>query len=369
MKKIIITVTFVLIAVTATFGQQKVAIYVTGGETEGIDKTLRYELMSALHKHKDKYILVERQIDYTDIVKNELCYQMSGHVDDNDIVCVGKQFGAELVCIGEVSKLLGDIKIIARFVDVTTVEIKDIKSARVPSKMIDPQNIEKICKEVAENLIAGESKGDTYVLQKERASKKPPKTTCITKGGCFGLDVGVSKGFRLYLQSSNYSISEANNKIIFAVAPRYTYYFSPYFGLDFKINGNFGLNSYYDHRIAGTIIKEGEGYFYTVQLLPGIRGNTPTFYKCMSGYAAFRLGYGIGNANFNYIYYLSNGDWETERRTHLLNGFCMEAELGVNITKKIFTGFAYTLECHKRNEAFDIVSIFALRVGFNFGKK
>ena len=387
MKKIIITVTFALLAVTATFGQQKVAIYVTGGENEGIDKTLRYELMSALHKHKDKYILVERQITYLDIVQNEMCYQRSGQVDDNDIVCIGKQLGAEMVCIGEVNKLLGSIQISARFVDVLSVEIKTVKSLIVPGTSPSANDVVVSCKKLAAMLV-GEINDDETEQPKERTktttpktTNKTPKPTCITKGGCFGLDVGVGFGLGLLVQDNRsyldgHLMTKASNPhtgITFAIGPRYTYSFSPHFGAGFKLNVTFGLTSASVHEVYGNRYEYGNGHYYTVQFLPGIRGNSPTFYKCMSVYGVIRLGYGIGNSKYQYddMYYENHWNWvedKTGYRTQLLSGFCMETELGVNITKKIFAGFVYNIQCYYSNYNGEILSIIALRVGYNFGK-
>lgn len=170
MKKLYILL-IVLMFVNLAFGQQKIAIYVTGGEDDGIDKVLRQQLMSALNRNRDKYIPVERQITYIDIVKNEMCYQQSGFVDDNDIVCVGKQLGAELVCIGEISKLFGNIVISARFVDVVTVEIKAIESLTVQKISPTATDVIERCKTLAA-IMVGEIKDEKTADEKTREAQK-----------------------------------------------------------------------------------------------------------------------------------------------------------------------------------------------------
>jgi len=142
-----------VIFVSTIFGQQKVAIYVTGEKDKGIDKELSHQLLEALNRNRNKYIPVERQINYNDIVKSEICYQHSGFVADEEIVCVGKQFGAELVCVGEVRKLFGDIVIEARFIDVLTVEIKGTASERIQNNLLTAANVENGCKIVAAKLV------------------------------------------------------------------------------------------------------------------------------------------------------------------------------------------------------------------------
>jgi len=134
--------------------------------------------------------------------------------------------------------------------------------------------------------------------------------------------------------------------------------FNPYFGIDFlKINW-----------ITDVIITDfGIPWKMVLQLMPGIRGNSPVFFKCMSVYSAFRLGYGM---DFRFDYGINEllGFELLPKRN--FEGLCFETELGLNLTPTVFAGFAYNY--HKYFfEGVDsklAMHTFSFRVGFNFGK-
>ena len=198
------------------------------------------------------------------------------------------------------------------------------------------------------------------------------QSQCVKKSA-FGLDFGVGTAKGIYLPFTtidNFVFKEyaASSKFVaFALAPRFTYSPISYLGIDFiKLNGCFGLHS------------PSSNYSYNVQFMTGVRGNTPAFFKCMSGYAAVRLGYGIGSAKYEHteIVYKEKGYCtSTITKNAKLNGFCLDAELGLNITPTILVGFIYNMQmaptipeviisAPSRNQQ----HIFAFLLGFNFGK-
>ena len=215
----------------------------------------------------------------------------------------------------------------------------------------------------------GQRKKDV-VYSKDVTTIKTSKnySNCITKGHTFGLDLGIGgSAFGLWLNGAEHG---RHSNWSLAVGPRYTYNFIPYFGVDFiKVNCIIGLNAH-SYRYS---FDTGGGYYCAAQFLIGIRGNTPTFFKCMSGYMAFRLGYGIGNANYKYADYDGYLDvYYAGRRNQLLSGFCFETELGLNLTKMVFVGLVFNMQGYKAPEYVGGTrygDTFALRVGFNFGKK
>jgi hypothetical protein len=196
---------------------------------------------------------------------------------------------------------------------------------------------------------------------------------CVKKKA-FGLDFGVGTAKGIYLHTStskehNVVKEYANSStfVAFAFAPRFTYSPIPYLGIDIiKLNGNFGLRSSISN------------YSYNVQFLTGVRGNTPAFFKCMSGYAAVRLGYGIGSTKYEHteIIYKNAGYCTiSTAKEAKLNGFCLETELGLNITPTILVGFTYNMQTAPNIPEAIIAApsrnqqhIFAFLVGFNFGK-
>jgi hypothetical protein len=189
--------------------------------------------------------------------------------------------------------------------------------------------------------------------------------TGIHKTDAFGLDLGIgSLMFKEhYLSYSNYtgginSFDIKQSYPVFAVGVRYTHLFNPYIGADvMKVNLNCPFRA-----------KREEG-FINMQLMTGIRGITPVFFKTMSGYAVVRMGYGFR---------FPVKDVEDDK---FLHGIAFETELGLNLTRSIFIGFSYNLlnlfvdvnsdnsywhepqYLYSENVNFNT---YALRIGFNF---
>ena len=209
---------------------------------------------------------------------------------------------------------------------------------------------------------------------KKGKAKGGTQNQCVKKL-VFGLDLGIGYalfGLELntvsnYREGVRYDMYERIPCIIsFDLAPRFTWNIIPYFGIDFiKINGNFGL--------LGTGHETGANgkNYYKAQLLSGIRGATPNFFKCMSGYGAFRIGYGLGEANYQHTEPLTfNEDVVYYSNDGILNGFCFEAEFGFNITRTFLVGVSYNHQYYDTGQHTFLTShrTVALRVGFNFGK-
>jgi len=150
------------------------------------------------------------------------------------------------------------------------------------------------------------------------------------KKDAFGLDLGLGYGFGMYqkYRFGNVYDTRIYKAFPFSLGVRYMHHFNHYVGADFiKINW------------AATL-----GWSSSIQFMTGVRGNTPTFGKCMSGYGALRLGYGLGMG-----------------RTP--NSACFETELGLNLTRTIFVGVSYNFHSFEyRRQAVEF------RLGFNFGK-
>jgi len=170
-------------------------------------------------------------------------------------------------------------------------------------------------------------------------SKKQSFKSCV-KNTAFGLDIGIGGGKESKVFSS-------------ALGIRVMHHFSPYFGIDF-----FKINWITDVGIDGVI----NPWTMKLQLMPGVRGNSPAFYKCMSVYGAFRLGYGMHVAT-GYSSGLLKGVTD-------FKGLCLETELGINLTSTIFVGFSYNYHNGFGNyfKSSPWQHTFSTRFGFNFGK-
>jgi hypothetical protein len=177
-------------------------------------------------------------------------------------------------------------------------------------------------------------------LSQQQPQQQRERATNCAKKLAFGLDVGLGGSFA----SAN---TGARSITLFAPALgfRLMTHINPYFGIDcFKFNWITDVN---------TTAKDKNGnvpYAIRLQLMPGVRGNTPSFGKCMSGYAAFRLGWGmdVGDEHFE--------------------GFCIETEVGMNFSRTVFAGFAYNYHRYFGYNYGFAVHTLSFRVGFNFGK-
>jgi len=159
-------------------------------------------------------------------------------------------------------------------------------------------------------------------------SKQKSTTDCVNNVA-FGLDMGLGGSLDYETFASSLGI-------------RVVRHFNPYFGIDF-----FKINWITD---VSTIVGYN-AWMMRLQIMPvGFRVNTPVFNKCMSGYAAFRLGYGM------IFYHQESPDFR---------GLCLETELGLNLTRTVFAGFAYNY--HKDFGFVDFHTL-SFRLGFNFGK-
>lgn len=118
------------------------------------------------------------------------------------------------------------------------------------------------------------------------------------------------------------------------------------FAIDFGIGGGqgstgFDLGVRYQHNFAPFIgwdvlsVKAAfptEGTFDEapdLQIMTGVRGTTPNFYKNMSAYASIASGYGFSTDSSAY-----NND----------GGVCAEIGVGINLCKYVYMGYAFNFQ-------------------------
>jgi hypothetical protein len=185
----------------------------------------------------------------------------------------------------------------------------------------------------------------TSINRNSNLSSKQQSATNCAKNTAFGLDMGFGGSF--YANHNNRTKSTTSFAPTLGI--RVMHHFNPYFGIDF-LKLNWITDVFYSEM--------DEGWTMRLQIMPGIRGNSPTFFKCMSVYSAFRLGYGM---DFRFATLSGVSHFE---------GLCLETELGLNLTPTFFAGFAYN--CHnyfvKGSDSKVAMHTFSFRLGFNFGK-
>jgi len=259
---------------------------------------------------------------------------------------------------------------IKKYVDIATSEVKQIYGAdailTLKTQVKDNENGEIVIV-VTGIPIKWTSYKPIADYNREKSSTK--HKTGIHKTDALGVDIGIGalvfkkEEVRVY---DPYSGSGATYEIkrgypVFAVGIRYMHHFNPYFGADFmKINFNCPFRAV---RNAG---------FMNLQFMTGIRGNTPHFFKTMSGYGAVRMGYGF---HFNW------DGGELLKKEEIMHGIAFETEVGLNLSSSVFIAFSYNLMSsfvdvfyssgyyHQSQYQYTAninYHTYALRLGFNF---
>lgn len=135
MEKQILTVIAVFTAVIAFSQGNKVAVFDPVDKSEsGMAEVFREVLSTDLSKNKD-YVPVERKMIKSVIKESE--YQASGMVDENTASKLGKQMGADYVCVSLMKKIGNGYFLTAKLVDVNTalVSIQERIMAKSQSEL------------------------------------------------------------------------------------------------------------------------------------------------------------------------------------------------------------------------------------------
>ena len=151
MKKIIeiiLVLMLSLLSLTSFAQQKKVAVYVTGQQTD-INKVLGDKLVEAFAK-SGKYIAIERTSSFLAELSKEQNYQRTGAVDDNEVSRIGKQFGVQLVCVADISEAYGQKYVSARLIDVETAEI--INATNMSSQLNSMEELKRVSNTIAMEL-------------------------------------------------------------------------------------------------------------------------------------------------------------------------------------------------------------------------
>ncbi len=110
-----------MLIATIITAQKKVAVFNPKEDnTTGMSDIVR-EVFSTGLSNSDKYIPVERTM--IDQVLKENKYQSSGMVDESKVSKLGKQMGADYVCVSIIKKMGNNYFVTAKLVDVTTATV------------------------------------------------------------------------------------------------------------------------------------------------------------------------------------------------------------------------------------------------------
>ncbi|MBR4229520.1 MAG: hypothetical protein IKR83_02280 [Bacteroidales bacterium] len=170
---------FLLIALLLLGGtsnaQKKVAVYVTPSENidDGTKKIVGSELVSAIVKNKD-FSAVERTSDFLSRISAEHEYQRGGAVDNLQLSELGKQFGADYVCVADIIAYKESYYIQARLINVKEATVTN--TAKQISRLDGISEIVNTAEKIATDLFGMEQLKDT-----KSAYYDKNYSTCITQ--------------------------------------------------------------------------------------------------------------------------------------------------------------------------------------------
>lgn len=121
-KLILISIIGLLLFGNVLNAQNKVAICVIGGNDSGINKVLADKLVESFVK-SGRYTAIERSSSFLSELSKEQKFKDTGSFNDNDLVSIAKTLEVDLICVSEVSEVLGEKYVSARLINVETTEI------------------------------------------------------------------------------------------------------------------------------------------------------------------------------------------------------------------------------------------------------
>ena len=122
MKKILLTLMMAIVLFVAPSQAQnqrlKLAVYATGN-IDALLKNIAQNNASTELVNCGRYQMIERSAEFLRFVSEEQNYQRSGAVDDNQIAELGKQYGADCVCVVDITHVDSYLYVATRMIDVT----------------------------------------------------------------------------------------------------------------------------------------------------------------------------------------------------------------------------------------------------------
>lgn len=129
--------------------------------------------MSAIVKSK-KYVAVERTSDFLSRISAEQEYQRTGAVDNMRLCEIGKQLGADYVCVADITPYKDSYYLQARVINVVNSQVDN--TARQISTLGDISEIVRVSEKLATDLLEVKQIGDgNPILQEHQLS------TCLSQ--------------------------------------------------------------------------------------------------------------------------------------------------------------------------------------------
>ncbi|MBO5810291.1 MAG: hypothetical protein J6R32_05630 [Bacteroidales bacterium] len=162
MKKYLLTFVMALMVFVMPCQAQnqklKLAVYATGN-VDGLLKNIAQNNASTELVNGGRYQIIERSTEFLRIVSTEHEYQRSGAVDDGQIADLGKQYGADCVCVVDITHIDKYMYVATRMIDVVAAISQRAGDAENTNYM-SPADLRK-CVTDAVKKMEGKSSGNT----------------------------------------------------------------------------------------------------------------------------------------------------------------------------------------------------------------
>lgn len=162
--------------------KKKVAVYqISNNIQAGYKKVIGSNIVSEITDN-NRYIAVERTSDFLSALNRETDYQMSGAVQDSQIVEIGQQFGVDYVVAVDITELFDELFISARLINIQNGQIENAVEGSGSVNSI--QELKQLSRDIATKLMRTGS---------VEFSKTPVETYCLSIKNASGLRFFVSK--------------------------------------------------------------------------------------------------------------------------------------------------------------------------------
>ncbi len=163
MKKYLLTLVILFAVIVNPLQSQsqklKLAVYATGN-VDNLLKNIAQNNASTELVNCGRYQMIERSAEFLRFVSEEQNYQRSGAVDDNQIAELGKQYGADCVCVVDITKVDNYLYVATRMIDVTVATSQRAGDAE-NTNYSTPADLRK-CVTAAVKKMEGVNAGNSY---------------------------------------------------------------------------------------------------------------------------------------------------------------------------------------------------------------
>lgn len=166
---------FVICGMAFSQDKPKIAVYVASGDLKDAEKKMLSTKILAPFVQSGQYRVIERSEAFLNNITRERQKQRDGSIDDSQISRIGKEAGAQFVCVADLVDAFGIYSVSARLINVESAEIVALGETEIK----DLSEISNAANEIFRQISGGNSSGNSS--GNNVAAKKPPEKRQTTK--------------------------------------------------------------------------------------------------------------------------------------------------------------------------------------------